>query len=1231
MFRHLGKNVVIALALVAAGFLVAWLRFRPYLGSEGRYTDGVKTYDVAAGGAVRYAVWDRPRALGGDGRSEEAERRPTVSPDGRYLVFAVGERGLGADLYIAELVDGLPIEPRPLALLNSGADEWAPRFGQGALYFASDRVGTAGGLDLYRATYDRGLFEPPMRIGGGLNSAADDTDPAPVPGGEGLVFASDRGDRPLSHFDLFLARPGAAQEDGAARPWTVELLDGLATNFDERDPAFTADGRTLFFASDREGGAGGFDLYRSALGRGGWVKPVALEGLNSAASERGPDPSRDGFSLTFGVERDRGATGPVVELQRARTLELFRTPGRPVGWIELVILAVLLLVALLAWLAKRWEQLEVLYKCLLVSLVVHLLLMWWLRDVYPEGGEYDLAGESNRIRVRMVSNATAAAARNAERGGDLEVARAESAEGGAAERFEARASRLPSSAVAQAADLSRARRAPSAAPVRRREATPRRAEAARSAAVVVEVPREAFEPMVAEAEALALGIRDTGLPTTRPVGGSPNRAAGKATVAPSEASPQTRPLARAGQGAGLPAAPVPAPTGELRSTRPESASGLVVGVAGPHEALERLAGTTSELSLDAPAGRAHGRRSQAQIPRGRAGVPDTLAASGQSGKPVDSGSLPRGTRGEPGLPSPLRSRSATAESRPARDLPAVALADVEPAADSGPERRGQDERVDLLADVLPATFAGRGPRSSRDGARRFEGVLALPVDPRPRPGAGLERGQRRTEGSPGTSAHLARGVERSTGGDQPLVTLALVTLDLGEASANPRESGVARALADGPFELEVRGFDRARVADGAGPSRRAGRGGLASASVPAPTFRPLATGDRRGPVESGEPTRLTQWEHTPYRSRTGVFKLRALEQHGGDERTEAAVAAGLEYLASRQRRGGYWGDARDRHSKYRHVTIGKTGLVLLAFMGAGHTPASGSQFSEVTDRALEFLVAVQDERTGHFGDSGAYSHAIATYALAECFALTSDDRLGPPLERAVAWILRQQMKSADPRIHGGWGYYFPDGRQIDRWPRASVSAWQVMALESARLGGLEVPDPAFADARAFLLACWDGGHGAFRYSHDPGRLRGEYPILPGSTPASLFALSLLGEDVAGAGFGKARAFVLDRAPRRYRYTGADDFVYRARGNLYFWYYASLALFRVGGEPWARWNESMKGALLPAQEVDGSWPVISVYADDYAGDTNGDRVYSTAMCVLTLEVYYRYFTPLLKVE
>ena len=50
-------------------------------------------------------------------------------------------------------------------------------------------------------------------------------------------------------------------------------------------------------------------------------------------------------------------------------------------------------------------------------------------------------------------------------------------------------------------------------------------------------------------------------------------------------------------------------------------------------------------------------------------------------------------------------------------------------------------------------------------------------------------------------------------------------------------------------------------------------------------------------------------------------------------------------------------------------------------------------------------------------------------------------------------------------------------------------------------------------------------------------------------------------------------------------------------------------------------------MLPeAQAEDGSFAPIDVYADE-AGDNQLDRSYTTALCVLSLEVYYRYLTPL----
>ena len=134
--------------------------------------------------------------------------------------------------------------------------------------------------------------------------------------------------------------------------------------------------------------------------------------------------------------------------------------------------------------------------------------------------------------------------------------------------------------------------------------------------------------------------------------------------------------------------------------------------------------------------------------------------------------------------------------------------------------------------------------------------------------------------------------------------------------------------------------------------------------------------------------------------------------------------------------------------------------------------------------------------------------------------------------------------------------------------------------------------------------------------------------LPASTPAGVFSLLLLGEDSADPRLRGALQFTTDRAPKSYRRGSEDDFVLRATGNVYFWYYGSLASFMAGGDAWQRWNERLRTVLPRAQNLDGSFSPVGAYAA-YAGDTRQDMSYTTAMVVLSLEVYYRYFTPLLE--
>jgi hypothetical protein len=88
-------------------------------------------------------------------------------------------------------------------------------------------------------------------------------------------------------------------------------------------------------------------------------------------------------------------------------------------------------------------------------------------------------------------------------------------------------------------------------------------------------------------------------------------------------------------------------------------------------------------------------------------------------------------------------------------------------------------------------------------------------------------------------------------------------------------------------------------------------------------------------------------------------------------------------------------------------------------------------------------------------------------------------------------------------------------------------------------------------------------------------------------------------------------------------------------DYYYWYYATLALNQFdgpdsprkgAGKYWEPWNKALIDSILPLQDQSktrdacsrGGWLV-----NDRWGGHTGHALYSTALNVLTLEVYYRY--------
>jgi len=104
--------------------------------------------------------------------------QPSLSNDGKILYFASDMPGGigGSDIYYCELVNGEWSNPINLgSRVNSNANENYPYFhSSGRLYFASNRTGGIGKLDLYVTTMAAGIWQSPSLLPEPINSTSDD-------------------------------------------------------------------------------------------------------------------------------------------------------------------------------------------------------------------------------------------------------------------------------------------------------------------------------------------------------------------------------------------------------------------------------------------------------------------------------------------------------------------------------------------------------------------------------------------------------------------------------------------------------------------------------------------------------------------------------------------------------------------------------------------------------------------------------------------------------------------------------------------------------------------------------------------------------------------------------------------------------------------------------------------------------------------------------------------------
>jgi hypothetical protein len=191
-----------------------------------------------------------------------------------------------------------------------------------SLTFTSDRPGSAGAFDLYVAVRQHATdpFSPPTALDE-INTPSNEDTPFLTPDGLALYFSSNRpGGRGV--IDIYVARRSSVTDKfGAAQDVAALNAAAPARQF---SPRLSADGHTMYFASDR---AGSIDLYRAAVTAAGtFGAPEPIAELDTPFDDASPWPSRDGLALYFASNRPDGLTGDLWEARRPRPGAPFSAP-----------------------------------------------------------------------------------------------------------------------------------------------------------------------------------------------------------------------------------------------------------------------------------------------------------------------------------------------------------------------------------------------------------------------------------------------------------------------------------------------------------------------------------------------------------------------------------------------------------------------------------------------------------------------------------------------------------------------------------------------------------------------------------------------------------------------------------------------------------------------------------------------------------------------------------------
>lgn len=260
--------------------------------------------------AVKKPVPFNPVNLGGNINTSYDEYMAALTTDENTIIFT-RQINKNEDFYISHKVGGEWAKAEPLSenintpVYNEGAQCISPD-GQFLFFTGCNRPDGLGGCDIYVSQREGNNWSRPVNLGRPINTPGWESQPSLSSDGRTLYFTSNRKGG-LGSYDIWKS---TLNEYGR---WTepVNLGPTINTPYDEQSPFIHPDNETLYFSSSGWPGLGSKDLFVSRLDPSGqWAEPKNLGyPINTYGEESGLTITSSGTKALFSSNNFSGNGG----------------------------------------------------------------------------------------------------------------------------------------------------------------------------------------------------------------------------------------------------------------------------------------------------------------------------------------------------------------------------------------------------------------------------------------------------------------------------------------------------------------------------------------------------------------------------------------------------------------------------------------------------------------------------------------------------------------------------------------------------------------------------------------------------------------------------------------------------------------------------------------------------------------------------------------------------------